>query len=377
MINIPVEPKITEYLHNKASMVGIPLNGTFELTPLCNMNCRMCYIRMDKEKQESIHPLISAKQWIELGKEIKDKGMLYLLITGGEPFLRNDLRDILTELQKIGLVITINTNATLIDEKTISWLKKCPPSRLNITLYGASNETYARLCNNPKGFDQVKHAIHLLKDIGIAIKLNCSVTPYNVDDLEKIIEFAKEEKLIIQPTSYMFPPLRKNKHLIGQNDRFTPEEAAYYSAKIERLLNGDELFLEKMKRETSLSLNTDNEECGEGDIIRCRAGKCSFWITWDGRLLPCGMFPQKGISVFDEGFEKAWNKTKNMVNYIRLPAKCHYCSIKDQCRVCAAMVITESGSFDTVPQYRCDMAHAYLSACKIMEREILDEKNKG
>ena len=78
MIKIPVEPPITEYLHRKAAHLRLPLSGTFELTPCCNMNCRMCYVRMSKEEQENIRPLRTAKEWIELGKEAKEQGLLYL-----------------------------------------------------------------------------------------------------------------------------------------------------------------------------------------------------------------------------------------------------------------------------------------------------------
>ena len=63
---------ITEYLHTKASRFGIPLNGTFELTPLCNMNCRMCYVRMDREQQESIAPLRTAESGWSLGGRRKN-----------------------------------------------------------------------------------------------------------------------------------------------------------------------------------------------------------------------------------------------------------------------------------------------------------------
>ena len=52
MVNIPVEAPMTEYLHAKASRLNIPLSGTFELTPVCNMACRMCYVRMTKAQQE-------------------------------------------------------------------------------------------------------------------------------------------------------------------------------------------------------------------------------------------------------------------------------------------------------------------------------------
>lgn len=375
MVNIPVEPPITEYLHRKASAMRIPLSGTFELTPVCNMSCRMCYVRMSKEQQEAIHPLHTKEEWLALGEELKRQGVLYLLLTGGEPFLRPDFREILSGLHQMGFVISINSNATLIDEEVVEWLKKTPPVRINITLYGASDETYERLCGNPHGFTQVTKAIRLLVEAGISIKINCSLTPYNAGDLEEIMAYAKREGLIVQATSYMFPPLRRNTSMIGQNDRFTPEEAAYYSAKIEALLNGEDAYLERMKSKQIEGLPSDpGDDCleTEGEGIRCRAGKCSFWVTWDGRLLPCGMLPGENVpEVFDIGFEEAWKRASKEACAIRLPAKCKGCGIKDQCKACAAMVLTESGNYHTVPDYRCKMAHAYPSACRQVEEEIL------
>ena len=116
MIQIPLEPAITEYLHRKASASRIPLSGTFELTPVCNMNCRMCYVRMSHQQQQAIRPLRSAAEWLSLAEEAKKHGLLYLLLTGGEPFLHPEFRQILTGLQKMGFVISINSNGTLIDE---------------------------------------------------------------------------------------------------------------------------------------------------------------------------------------------------------------------------------------------------------------------
>ena len=90
MALMPVEGRITEYLHQKAARSGVPLSGSFELTPCCNMTCKMCYIRMTKAQQEAVAPLRTAQEWVELGRMAKERGMLYLLLTGGEPFLRQD-----------------------------------------------------------------------------------------------------------------------------------------------------------------------------------------------------------------------------------------------------------------------------------------------
>lgn len=380
---------ITEYLHTKAARLGIPLNGTFEVTPLCNMNCRMCYVRMDREQQEAIAPLRTAEEWLELGRTAKERGMTYLLLTGGEPFLRPDFRQIMQGLHRMGFVLSINSNGTMIDEKTVEWLKETPPIRINITLYGASDETYGRLCRNPRGFTQVTKAIHLLKEAGILVKLNCSVTPYNAEDLEQIFAFAEKEELVVQATSYMFPPLRRDASKVGWNDRFSAEESARQEAWINVYQNGREAYLKHMESEEMASLSGDIEEdCmpveegngdgdsygKEGERIRCRAGKCSFWVTWDGRFLPCGMLPgENALNVFEAGFDAAWEQAKAEAAAIRLPVRCSTCSLKDRCRACAAMVYTESGNYHDVPLYRCQMAHAYTEACRQVEYEIRQE----
>lgn len=374
MLMIPVEPPVTEYLHRKAAKLHIPLSGTFELTPVCNMDCKMCYVRLSKEQQEAIHPLKTAEEWLWLGREAKKQGMLYLLLTGGEPFLHPEFREILSGLHKMGFIISINSNGTLIDENVVNWLKDIPPVRINITLYGASDETYAKLCGNPRGFTQVTKAIHLLKAAGISVKINCSITPYNADDLEAIFDFCHREKLIIQATSYMFPPLRKDSSKIGENDRFSPEKAAYYSAKVEQLLNGDQDFLRRLKEKNLDGLTAAQEvDCleTEGECIRCRAGSCSFWVTWDGRMLPCGMLTDfMAKDVFQCGFETAWNKASEAAESIRMPAKCGNCQLRKVCKSCAAMVYTETGNYHTVPEYRCRMAHEYAHACRLIENEI-------
>lgn len=374
MTQFPVEPKITEYFHQIASRKKIPLNGTFELTPVCNMSCRMCYVRMTKAQQEAIRPLHTAQEWLELGRIARDKGMLYLLLTGGEPFLREDFRQILSGLHQLGLIISVNTNGTLIDEQAVAWLKKTPPVRFNITLYGASNETYAHLCGNPNGFTQVTKAIRLLREAGMLVKLNCSLTPYNQQDLEDIIAFAKEEKLIIQASSYMFPPMRRAPDMIGINDRFTPQEAAYYTAKISALTNGAEKFVQLVQENSLPGLGGESEEeCQytEGEGIRCRAGKCSFWVTWDGRMMPCGMMVSgREKNVFADGFEDAWRTVTEISDEIRLAPQCRGCSKRSQCQACAAMALTETGAFDKIPEYRCAMTKAYPDACRAVACEI-------
>lgn len=377
MNSYQVEPIISSYLSSMASKKQIPINGAFELSPICNMDCKMCYIRMTSKEIENIGRLRTVEEWLNIAKIAKQKGMLFLLLTGGEPFLYDGFKELYIELKKMGFLITINTNATMIDQETAKWLIENPPSRMNISLYGGSNETYSRLCNNPQGFTQVTNAIKYLKKGSVQIKINATITPYNVNDLEKIYKFAEENKLYVQATSYMFPPTRKDETLVGKGDRFTAKEAANISLRIDKLRFNKETFLRRVENIKKGIVNEDivDSNCDKvlGEEMNCRAGRCAFWITWDGRMMPCGMMNHPVTYPFRDGFEESWNHILEEVEKIRLYAKCNICKLKKNCHVCAAMIETETGSFDKKPEYVCKMEESFYEEV-LREIEIMGEQ---
>ena len=62
------EPHIMTYLHQKGRALGLPIAGTFELTPRCNFNCPMCYIHMTLEQQRQVGTELTAQQWLQLAR---------------------------------------------------------------------------------------------------------------------------------------------------------------------------------------------------------------------------------------------------------------------------------------------------------------------
>lgn len=239
-----VEPRLTQYLFDRASRTLTPLSGTFELSPVCNLACKMCYVRKTPaEVAASPRPPVGLIQWLSIAEQARDAGMLYLLLTGGEPFLWQDFWPLYERLSTMGFLISINSNGTLLDEARVARLAEHPPTRINITLYGAGNETYEALCGRSGMFDRVDRAITLLRQAGILVKLNCSLTPHNACDLEGIVSYAAERDLILEVNTYMFPPLRRDPTMVGRNDRFTPAETAHYHMERYRLQRGQRLVL--------------------------------------------------------------------------------------------------------------------------------------
>ena len=185
------ESPLTSKLFSKASSIRLPLSGTFELSPICNFTCKMCYVRKTSEEVlQHDRTMLTCEQWIQIAEDAKRMGMLYLLLTGGEPFLWPDFWRLYEHLSQMGFVLSINTNGSMINEEIVEKLKKDVPSRINITLYGASDETYERLCGIKGAFKKVDRAITLLRSAGIPVKLNCSLTPYNADDISAMIQLS-------------------------------------------------------------------------------------------------------------------------------------------------------------------------------------------
>ena len=93
MDGLVTQSKIEEKIVQKATMNNIPLSGGFELLPLCNMNCDMCFIRLSQEEVNKSGRIRSAEEWLSLAKEMKEAGTLFILLTGGEPLLYKEFKD--------------------------------------------------------------------------------------------------------------------------------------------------------------------------------------------------------------------------------------------------------------------------------------------
>lgn len=367
---------LTDYLYSKACALRIPLNGTFELSPVCNFSCKMCYVRKTaKEVRESPRGLLKLEDWRRIAKEAREAGMLELLLTGGEPLLWPDFWTLYEELVDMGFLVSINTNGSLIDENAVNRFRDRPPQRINITLYGANDETYGRLCGISGVYAKVDHAIRSLMDAGITVKLNCSLTPDNAGDIDRIVDYAKERNTVLSVSTYMFPPVRRDPAQTGVNARFTPEESSQYMMRYLRRNRGGERFRGYVNsilagRSEPLGLEPDCIDPVDGRV-RCRAGRAAFWVTWDGWLLPCGMMPEPKVDLKEQRFFDAWSKITEQTAAIKLSGLCDKCPSRDICHPCAAVAYAETGSFSGMPTYRC---RAVRQMCRIA-RDLRETDN--
>ena len=78
----------SKILMEKSRMAGIPSAATFELTPFCNFNCNMCYIRLSPKQAKKQGKLLTTDQWLQIADETKRLGVIGIELTGGEAVTR-------------------------------------------------------------------------------------------------------------------------------------------------------------------------------------------------------------------------------------------------------------------------------------------------
>lgn len=370
-----METPMARYLHTKGKKLGLPINGTFELTPRCNFHCKMCYVHLTQEEQARRGAELTTEQWLQIGEEAKQAGMVFVLLTGGEPTLRPDFAEIFCKLKEKGLFVSVNSNGLLLNGELLRLFQSNPPTRLNISLYGTSNETYERQCGFPV-YERIIENISALRAAGIDVKLSMSVTPDNCEELQSVYKKAEELGAHIQSTPYMFPPVRLHPELRGQNFRLDAEQAGALMAEHETARSSEKTLrkrYEAIKNGSLLPIQADDCVEIEGDTMHCRGGSTTFWVDWDGKMLPCGQMVEPAFDVLQLGFAEAWSKTRAAAASIRLPAQCSHCDIRNICHPCAAMCYCETGSFDGTPEYVCRMRRRYVERMKELCKERFEK----
>ncbi|MGN1192878.1 MAG: radical SAM protein, partial [Dorea sp.] len=160
-----------------------PTNGTFELTVRCNLHCKMCMFRHDdKENPELMEKELTTEQWIDMARQTAEAGTMSLLITGGEPMLRPDFCEIWEGIYKFGFIITLYTNATLVTPKIMETLQKYPPHKIGVTIYGASSETYEKVCGKAEAFQKAIEGMHQLLSLPSGMEFRTTIIKDNYAD---------------------------------------------------------------------------------------------------------------------------------------------------------------------------------------------------
>ena len=317
---------VRRFLSFKARDKAIPISGSFELTPLCNLDCKMCYVHLQKAQMDGAE-LLTVDEWKHIMQQAIDADMMYACLTGGECLTYPGFRELYLFLQHKGVEVSIFTNGLLMDVDMLDFLQVHPPAVVQITLYGASEDAYERVAGK-RAFAQVMENIRRLEDAKIPLRI--SVTPNAfMQDGEDIIRLLHADGLTFAINTGLISPRKETGRKLA--DAVLDDYVAML--KLRQALKGRQIEPD-CDPESLPDPGSENAAAERG--VRCGAGRSSFAIDWQGRMRPCNTFPCEPVDVITLGFSEAWKRTNhNALNY-PLPAECEGCAYKGVCKHCVA-----------------------------------------
>ena len=363
-----------QLLCEKATFLHVPINGILELTPLCSMNCEMCYVRLSPEEQRKKGPLLSLAEWCSIADEMQRSGTLFVLLTGGEPLLYPSFRELYLYLQKMGMYVTVNSNGTLLDENWADFFGRHKPRRINITIYGKDPETYERLCHHRDGYEKAVQAIRLLKERHVDVKLNGSITPLNAEDGPALAALAKQLDVPWKIDTYMYPGSREREQRFQEQARLSAASAA--KVRVLLMQQGHRDF-EQVAANLLRKAESPQPDQPDSLSVSCRAGRSSFAINWQGMMRPCILVTEPEIAVLQHGFQAAWEQLVDATAKIRLSPVCARCEMRQVCQTCAACAFLETGHFDGTPEYMCQYTRETLRLLQERLKTLPKEEPHG
>ena len=333
-------------LHRRASALRQPVNGTFELTDRCNLSCRMCYVCQPPGDGARRAQELSPAAWLELARQAMDCGMVFLLLTGGEVFLRTDFFDIYTPLTRLGLILTLFTNGTLVTDAVAARLAQAPPSRTEVTLYGATAATYEAVTGVPGSYARCCAGIEALVAHRIPLGLKSTLTQRNVGELEAMRQMARDWGL----------PFSAGWLLSRRRDGASSDLAGC------RLPAAECVALEATDRASATDWTEaalrEASAFSDGNFY-CQAGQAAFVVNPQGEMNVCLDLPFPGARTLEVGFRAAWKQVQQTVDSAPpLAAPCLACDARTFCPRCPAWLYLETGTLTDPVPYLCDIARA-------------------
>lgn len=321
--------KWKEQMGAAAKATKTPIHVTFELTPRCNLDCKMCYIH-DQDSNAQRDKELTTEDWKRVFDEAYACGMMFASLTGGECLLREDFKELYLHLWKKRVFITVMTNGTLLNEEHMTLFKTYRPERVQISLYGSSEAGYRKVTGH-KGFEKVVTTIRGLMEAKIPVKVALTPSSYMKDDYIATLQFCRESGF--QYSSGVFTMIPKRNDACCDEHNLSIDEIV--SLSIERALLSNSL-----KKNNSIlpPCGGENKEAPRG--MECNAGRTSLSVSWDGRMCLCTGIPVSKASVLEMSYAEAWEKTKEAAEEILLGMECVGCPYDKLCPKCPALRLT-------------------------------------
>lgn len=320
-------------LHKTARENGFPLRAMFELTYRCNFKCRHCYVPLSYRRKREL----KTREVFSILEQLADCGCFYLGFTGGEPFIREDIFEILGYAKKKGFEVIIYTNGSLVDQEKAEELAKLRPNKVDITIPAMAQAAFERITQSAGSHKKVFRAIELLRQKGVSLGFKTCVLKENQSEIADIERFARslnvfhrlDDTLSRRLDGSEEPYKYKGQEKVSKCQSVRVSRSQSRKICVDKVTDGD------LGKVTQYPIpNTQY-------LFKCGVGLSQVAVTPLGELKPCLMIDEpryKIISQGNGGLKDGWRRLREFVASIQPDEnyRCDRCKLKPYCKWCPA-----------------------------------------
>jgi heme b synthase len=353
----------------------------WEITPRCNLRCVHC--RAEATPIRSPEEL-TTEEALRFVDELAAVGRPILVLTGGEPLYRDDIFEIASYATKKGFRVALATNGTLVDDATAERIVEAGVRRVSISVDGATGATHDGFRGVPGAFDAALAGFDRLRERGMSLQINTTVSQHNVDELPRILDLAVARRADAFHV-FMLVPVGCGLQVADREmlaaDRY--EEVLGWFYEQSRIVSMElkatcaphyyRIFRQKAKAE---GIKVTPQTHGMAAMTKgCLAGQAVCFVSHRGQVQPCGYLPLKAGNIREEIFRDIWQGSplfRSLRDDDNLSGKCGLCEYRAFCMGCRARAYAETGDYLAEEPY-C----IYVPAKERKKTEVEQRKGSG
>ncbi|RWX47447.1 Radical SAM superfamily enzyme, MoaA/NifB/PqqE/SkfB family [Candidatus Electrothrix aarhusensis] len=335
----------------RAAVTHTPLSVSFELTHRCNFRCVHCYLGDQEAIHKHRHRELDTDTILGLLDEMVEAGTLFLTLTGGDPMLRPDFVKIYEHAVRAGLLVSVLCNGSLITNEIVRSFVRYPPRIVDITLYGATQNTFEAITQKDGSFAACLNSIERLRKANVRLHLKTVVMTLNYKEMPAMRAIAKDMELEFRHDCMLHPVVANSDNAGRTNGggdilrlRIPPEWAVETDFEVKELARSLAELVKKL----------DGKKVSE-ELYQCQAGKISCHIDPYGIMQPCLITPSHSTIRAVDGIKAGWKKLYEAFSASSAVESfsCKLCEDKIICPACPGSFVLETGRPEQAAEYYC------------------------
>ena len=329
-----------------------PLRLVFwETTSACNLECAHCR-RLDVSAEMTRDDL-TGEEARALVDSIAQFAKPILVLSGGEPLLREDILELSARATSHGLRVALATNGTLVDDARARAIREAGIQRTSISIDGATAATHDAFRRQAGSFENALAGARHLQAAGVSVQFNCTISNHNVAEKDDIYRLAVDFGADALHLFLLVP--------VGCGAEI-PEEDQIRGSEYEDVL----VWISEKADEGAIQLKATcaphyfriihqqgKKPAGPSKGMHamtkgCLAGSGVLFVSHKGQVFPCGYFPVECGNVREQSLEEIWRNSEvfhKLRDPDRLTGKCGACGFRRVCGGCRARAYALTGDY--------------------------------